>query len=303
MVVSASRRTDVPCFFSDWFWTRMKAGFVLVRNPLNTRQIRKVILSVDSVDALVFWSKNPKPMLNHLDKLKGYPFYFQFTLNSYSQDIEPGLPRKHEIIDTFKELSGKTGPERVIWRYDPILLNDKYTIDYHVENFSLIARRLKGYTEKVTISFIDLYSKIMKNINCQNVREISFDDKHKIAKELPCIAAENGFLIDTCAEDIDLSMYGITHARCIDDRLIERISGRDLKVKKDKSQRAECGCVASVDIGAYNSCMNGCLYCYANYSRLSVERNYKQHNPASPLLIGETPEALLKPKEVFSRAP
>jgi hypothetical protein len=255
---------------------------------MNTHQISNITLSTD--DVIVFWSKNPKPMLERLYLIKDYPFYFQFTLNSYSQDIETGLPRKRAIIDTFKELSRQIGPERVIWRYDPILLNNKYTIDYHIENFGIIARHLKGYTEKVTISFIDLYSKIMKNINAQNIQEISFENKHAIARGLSNIATENDFLMDTCAEDIDLSMYGVTHAHCIDDKLIERISGYKLKVEKDKSQRLDCGCVASVDIGAYNSCMNGCLYCYANHSRLSVEENNKQHNPLSPLLIGERAE-------------
>jgi hypothetical protein len=254
---------------------------------MNGQQIRRIDLSRKSVDAIVFWSKNPKPMLDRLHLLDGYPFYFQFTLNGYAEDIETGLPRKWELLDTFKALSDKTGPERVLWRYDPILLNDTYTIDYHGENFGLLAGRLKGCTEKVTISFIDLYSKIMKNINGKNIREIDFENKHKIAKNLSGIAKENGMVVDTCAEDIDLSMYNITHASCIDDKLIERISGCPLAVKKDKSQRLECGCVASVDIGAYNSCLNGCIYCYANYSRSSVEENCKQHNPSSPLLIGE----------------
>jgi hypothetical protein len=287
MIISASRRTDIPAYYSEWFFKRLREGFVLVRNPMHIHQIGKVSLSPDVVDCIIFWSKNPHPMLDKLHLLAAYPYYFQFTLNSYAQDIETGLPKKREIIDTFQKLSDMIGAEKVIWRYDPILLNEKYTIAYHIENFGRIARCLKGYTKKVTISFIDFYSKITKNINLLNIRQISTENKDKIAKQLSAIARENCFAIDTCAEGIDLSQYGISHARCIDDRCIERIIGCKLSVTKDKTQRLECGCVASVDIGAYNSCANGCLYCYANYNRNSVEENRKQHNPYSPLLIGE----------------
>ncbi|MDR0908802.1 MAG: DUF1848 domain-containing protein [Spirochaetaceae bacterium] len=287
MIISASRRTDIPAYYSEWFFNRLKEGFVFIRNPMNIHQVGKVILSPDVVDCIVFWSKNPKPMLNKLDLLSEYTYYFQFTLNSYAQDIETGLPRKKEIINTFKSLSSKIGPEKVIWRYDPILLNEKYTIDYHVENFAKIANYLKGYTEKVTISFIDLYSKITKNIARYNITEISDSDKQILAKQLETIAKENKLTMDTCAEGIDLSLYEITHARCIDNRLIERITSYELDIAKDKSQRFECGCVVSVDIGAYNSCSNACLYCYANYSHEKVAENIKLHNPNSPLLIGE----------------
>ncbi|MDR3301976.1 MAG: DUF1848 domain-containing protein [Spirochaetaceae bacterium] len=287
VIISASRRTDIPSYYAEWFFKRLRERYVLVRNPMNIHQISKVSLLPDVVDCIVFWTKNPRPMLDKLQLLAAYPYYFQFTLNSYAQDIEAGLPGKQAIIDTFQKLSDTIGAEKVIWRYDPLLINEKYTIFYHVENFGTIAHALRGYAKKVTISFIDFYSKITKNLNLLDIHPMSAEDKDSIAKQLSAIARENCFAIDTCAEDINLSQYGISHARCIDDRLIEQIIGCPLSVGKDKTQRLKCACVASVDIGAYNSCANACLYCYANDNRKRVEENRKQHSPDSPLLIGE----------------
>jgi hypothetical protein len=254
---------------------------------MNNNQIRKVSLSPDLVDCIVFWSKNPKAIIPFLDKLNEYNYYFQFTLNSYEQDIETNLPDKAEIIDIFRKLSDILGAHRVIWRYDPILINKKYTVPYHVENFNKIANALKGYSEKVTISFIDFYSKTERNMSELEVEKNNFEMQCSIAEQLAGIAQENSFIIDTCAEDIDLSKYGITHAKCIDDNLIKRITGCPIDIKKDKTQRLECGCITSVDIGAYKTCPHGCLYCYANYSRSVVAKNIRDHNKNSPLLIGE----------------
>jgi len=287
MIVSASRRTDIPAYYSEWFLNRVKEGFVFTRNPMNFNQIKKITLSPDAVDCIVFWTKNPKAMIPFLDRLNEYNYYFQFTLTSYDRDIETNLPDKTEIIDTFKELSDKIGSHRIVWRYDPILINKKYTIPYHVEKFYKIANTLKGYSEKVTISFIDFYSKTERNLSGLEIEKINMEMKNRISEQLAGIARENSFVIDTCAEDIDLSKYGITRAKCIDDNLIKRITGRPIDIKKDKSQRLECGCVKSVDIGAYNTCRHGCLYCYANYNQSVVTENIKNHNILSPLLIGE----------------
>jgi DNA repair photolyase len=267
MIISASRRTDVPCYFSEWFFNSVREGFVLTRNPMNARCIRRVDLSPDAVDAFVFWTKNPRAMIDNLHILKQRPFYFQFTLNAYAQDIETGLPSKYEIIDTFKMLSERIGAHRTLWRYDPILLNDVYTVDWHIENFALIARQLKGHTGKATVSFMDFYSKIKKNVERLKIREMTLDEKYKIIKHIAMTAKENGLELDVCAEDIDLAQFGAARAKCIDERLVERISGRVLNVKKDRSQRPACGCAASVDIGVYNTCLNGCKYCYATYSK------------------------------------
>jgi DNA repair photolyase len=299
MIISASRRTDIPSYYSEWFFNRIKEKSVCVRNHFNTRQISVINLDPELVDCIVFWSKNPKPMIDKLQLINDYKYFFQFTLNPYEQDIEARLPPKAEIIETFKKLSDLIGLQRVIWRYDPILINSKYNVAYHIEKFEKLANILKGYTEKVTISFIDFYKKIMEKINLLEINEVSTEGKNIIAQKFSEIAKSNNFSIDTCAEDIDLSGYGITNARCIDDRLISKITGCNLLVEKDKNQRLECGCVKSIDIGEYNSCSNGCVYCYANYSNNTVENNFRKHIQESPLLIGDIcPDDVVKESKV-----
>jgi DNA repair photolyase len=285
LIVSASRRTDIPAFYSEWFFRRLEEGFALVRNPVNPLQVRRVALDSGGLDGIVFWTKNPGPMLPLLKRLEAYHYYFQFTLNAYGADMEPGLPRKGILIDTFKALSEKIGPHRLVWRYDPILINEKYPLPWHVEKFGETARALNGRAEKVTLSFIDLYAKTIRNTRGLKVREMSREEKTGIAGQLARIAGENGLAIAACAEDIDLSPYGIGKAKCIDDRLIERISGRLPDVKKDRSQRPECGCVSSVDIGTYNTCPHGCRYCYANHSDAVIAENLRNHDPLAPMLI------------------
>jgi len=263
MIISASRRTDIPAFYSDWFVERIKERCVHVKNPFNPSQISKISLEPDDVDCFVFWSKNPKPMLDKLEILNEYTYYFQFTLNQYKNDIERNLPPKSEIIETFKKLSDKISAQKVIWRYDPVLLNAKYTVQYHIEKFNEIAYQLKGYTEKVIFSYIDFYKKIAENLKTNGVTEITTEEKLILAENFSKSAKENNLVIATCAEDIDLSQFNIEHAKCIDDDLISKLTGRELSIKKDKNQRLECGCVTSRDIGEYNTCLNGCIYCYA----------------------------------------
>jgi len=298
VIISASRRTDIPAYYSEWFFNRIKEKFVSVRNPMNMRQISVINLNPELVDCIVFWSKNPKPMIDNLQLIKDYNYYFQFTLNPYEPDVEARLPPKAEIVETFKKLSDTIGPQKVIWRYDPILINSKYNTAYHIEKFEKLSAVLKGYTEKTTFSFIDFYKKIAENISLLGVTEISTEEKNIIADNFSKIAKNNNFTIDTCAEDIDLSGYGITHACCIDDRLISKITGYNLLVEKDKNQRFECGCVKSIDIGEYNSCPNGCVYCYANYSDKIVEKNIEKHIRSSPLLIGDIcPDDIVKERK------
>lgn len=288
MIISASRRTDIPTYYSKWFFNRIMDGYVLVRNPMNTHQISKISLNPDIVDGIVFWTKNPIPMLNELNVLRDYMYYFQFTLNSYAQDVETHVPSKQkQIIPAFKKLSDTIGPDRVIWRYDPIFISDTYTPEYHIRYFERIAKELSPYTKKCTISFIDFYRNTSKNVSGLSLCDFPEETQRKLAKELAAIASSYGLLIDTCAEGIELREYGIEHARCIDDRLLSKLLACPLDVKKDKSQRLECGCIESIDIGAYNTCRNGCKYCYANYSGKTVCSNFAKHIPDSPLLFGE----------------
>ena len=288
MLISASRRTDIPTFYSEWFFNRIKEGYVLVRNPMNAHQISKISLSPDIVDGIVFWTKNPIPMLGRLDELKDYTYYFQLTLNSYGQDVETHVPNKQNvIIPAFQKLSDSIGPEKVIWRYDPVFLSEKYTPEYHIRYFEKLAKILHPYTKKCTFSFIDMYRNTEKNVKGLALQPFPIEQQKYIAKNLADIAHGYGLQIDTCAEGINLEQYGIQHARCIDDRLLSELIGCPLTVGKDKNQRLECGCIESIDIGTYNTCRNGCLYCYANYSQKSVQTNSQKHNPNSPLLFGE----------------
>lgn len=302
MIISASRRTDIPSFYSRWFFNRLREGFVYVRNPMNPRQISQVSLSPEVVDGIVFWTKNPVPMLDRLDELRDYMYCFQFTLTSYGADVERALPSKSGVlIPAFQRLSDTIGPDRVIWRYDPIFLNAAYTMDYHFRYFEAMAKRLAPYTRKCTISFLDLYDKTKRNIAPLAPSPFPPELQNQMAKHVAEVAHSYGLRVDTCAEGIDLEQYGIEHGRCIDPRLWEQLLGCPLDVKKDKNQRAECGCVEALDVGAYNTCRNGCRYCYANYSEKTVASQSALHDPDSPLLIGAVgPEDKITPRKMAS---
>lgn len=291
MILSVSRRTDIPSFYSDWFFKRIKEGFLYVRNPMNPHQISRIVLSPDIVDCIVFWTKNPEPMLSRLNELQDYCYYFQFTLTGYGRDIECNVPHKKEkMIPVFKELSAKIGAERVIWRYDPIMFTAKYTKEYHLKAFEQIAKALNGYTKRCVISFVDTYAKNQRNLNALHEYRLQETELKIFAKELSTIAQENDMEIVACAEKIDLSEYGISHSCCIDKALIEKIIGCRIKAAKDKNQRSECGCIESVEVGTYNTCKNGCKYCYANYSPESVIDNCRKYDVNSPLLCGTVQE-------------
>lgn len=302
MIISASRRTDIPTYYSTWFFNRLREGYVLVRNPLNIHQVSKISLNPEVVDGIVFWTKNPIPMLGKLDRLKEYAYYFQFTLTAYGSEVETGIPSKNGVIvPAFQRLSDIIGSDRVIWRYDPIFLSETYTMDYHIRYFEGLAKKLSRYTKKCTISFIDMYRKTQKNVTGLAMSKFPVDLQDELAGKLAEIAHSYGLAIETCSEGIDLEKYGIQHARCIDDRLFAKLIGCSLNVRKDKNQRPECGCVESVDIGAYNTCKNGCLYCYANYSDTAVKSNAGKHDPNSPLLFGSLgPEDKVIEKKMVS---
>lgn len=287
MILSVSRRTDIPNYYSDWFYNRIREGFLYVKNPMNVHQISRIDLSPEVVDCIVFWTKNPANMLGRLDELKKYQYYFQFTLTGYGKDVEPGLPDKREaLIPTFQKLSGKIGAQKVIWRYDPIFLSPRYTTDYHLQAFEEIARSLSGYTHRVVISFVDLYAKTQRNTAGLEIKTFSDGVMIEIAKQMVEIAGRYGMEVESCAELIELANVGVKHGSCIDKKLIEEIIGCKLIVGKDKNQRAECGCYESVEIGSYNTCRNGCRYCYANFNDAMVSDSVKEYDVDSPLLCG-----------------
>lgn len=287
MILSVSRRTDIPAFYSKWFMNRLKDGYVLVRNPMNYHQVSRVILSPSVIDCIVFWTKNGAPLLPHLDSIsREYPFYFQYTLNAYQADVEPGMKSLDARIGVFQSISEKIGANRMIWRYDPIILSEEYTIEWHVNRFYYISERLRGYSNECVFSFIDLYDKVKANTRGMSISECLPEETEQIASALSSIAKDNGLRIRTCAESIDLQKYGIEHGSCIDPGLIAIITGWNMAAKKDPNQRQECGCLESIDIGQYNTCRHGCIYCYANFNRQTVETLSRRHNPDSPFLIG-----------------
>ena len=287
MILSASRRTDIPAYYSDWFCKRVRAGYLCVRNPMNAHQVSRVSLDPAVVDCIVFWTKNPAPMLERLEELAAYQYYFQVTLTGYGRDVEGNVPDKHEVLlPAFKQLAAAIGPERVIWRYDPILFNERYTPEYHLRAVRSIAQELEGRTEKCVISFVDTYAKNRKNMERLHARELPQAELEEFAGRLASITREHGMVTASCAEKIDLAACGIEHNACIDGALIERLLGCRLAVKKDPSQRIECGCMASVEVGAYNTCRHACTYCYANYSADAVARSCAAYDPDSPILCG-----------------
>ncbi|MFR6100717.1 MAG: DUF1848 domain-containing protein, partial [Longibaculum sp.] len=284
MIINASARTDIPAYFSDWFFQRLKEGYVYVRNPYYPKQITKYLLNEDVVDSLVFCSKNPQPMLSGISLLKPYHPYFFVTITPYGQEIEPHVPTYQQVIQSFQELSRQLGSQSVALRYDPIFLNKYYTIEKHLECFEDILSQLSGYTQICIISFIDLYAKTKKNF--PGIQEVSYENQKLLAKAMSEIAQKYHIQLKTCAEAIDLSAYGIQQDGCISRQVLKNVIGCDLKDIKTQPLRAQCHCYPSRDIGEYNTCMHGCLYCYANVDKKQVILNYKRHDYLSPLLIG-----------------
>lgn len=291
MILSVSRRTDIPAFYAEWFMERLRQKYVLVRNPFNIHSISRIPLTPENVDAIVFWTKNSKPIHRYLDEIDelGYKYYFQYTITPYKKDLEEEVQDKKEIVEIFKNLSEKIGSEKVVLRYDPVILSDNYTIDFHKKAFARLCDLLAPYTKKIIFSFLDDYKKISKNIKQLNIREISEEEMCIMAEYFADTAKNYNLKIESCAEQIDLGRFGINHGKCIDDELIEKITGYKLSVGRD-NQRNACGCVKCIDIGEYNTCMHKCLYCYANINKDAAFKNYKLHDKKSPLLIGYVDE-------------
>ena len=269
---------------------------------MNIHQISKITLSPNVIDGIVFWTKNPIPMMQYLDELNNYAYYFQFTVNAYGKDVEVNVPNKNDvIIPAFRKLSNRIGRDRVIWRYDPILLTEKYTIDYHVNYFNELAKRLSGYTHKCIISFVDLYRNTQAHLKELNILPLGEKEMYELAERLVEIANKNDLIVESCAEKINLEQFGIQHGHCIDCQLFEKILNCKINILKDKNQRLECGCMESIDIGAYNTCKNGCVYCYANFSKTTVIKNMGAHNPSSPLIFGEVmPDDKIVERKMYS---
>jgi hypothetical protein len=281
MIISASRRTDIPAFFGDWFFSRLQEGHVLVRNPMRFHQVSRMLLNPDTVDFLVFWSKNPAPLLARLDELKEYDYGFQYTITGYGTGLEPGVPSREASVETFRDLSRRIGPERMIWRYDPILLQHDWPVQAHCDNFKQLAESLAGFTRRCVISFVDVYPSGAQGMARSGVSAVNQEAVTELATRLSETAARCGMTIEACAEEQDLTRFGISRGHCIDPSLTGMLQNG-----KDRNQRKFCGCQPSIDIGAYHCCPHRCAYCYANHGEGRIAANLRLHDPSSPLLIG-----------------
>lgn len=260
---------------------RLLAEEVLVPNPYNRKKVSRIELSRETVDCFVFWTKNPEPMLPYLKRLDmlGYPYYFEMTITGYREDMEPNVPSTEEAMATFMLLSERIGRERMDLRFDPIIINEKYPLEYHLEQFEMLCSWLHAYTDRCIISFVDYYKG-------SPFVELEAEDMIEAAKGLVQIADRYQLPLYTCAEKIDLRPYGIQTGACIDKKKTESIVGYRLDVKRDRGQRRACGCVESVDIGMYGTCIHGCRYCYASGNKETAAKRHELHNVNSPMLIG-----------------
>jgi hypothetical protein len=286
MILSASRRTDIPAFYFPWFLERMRAGFVDVPNPFNARQVRRVSLLPGDVDVVVFWTKDARPMKKHLAAFEacGIPWLILYTLTPYGGDIEPGLFRKEGIPDSFRELAGRIGPERILWRYDPIILTPELTPDRHIAAFEALAGKLEGRVRRCITSFAVPYRQARKNFDALRWYAPDAAVKGGLLGALAGIAASRGMRLQTCADEDSPREEGLSPPQesartgplagaCIDTGLISRILGKPVNPGKDKNQRPACLCAQSVDIGRYGTCGHGCVYCYAGSARPIREKD------------------------------
>jgi hypothetical protein len=288
MIISASRRTDIPAFYSNWLLNRLREGYALVRNPFNPQQVSRVSLDPQIVDCLVFWTKNPASLLPRLDEIDrlGHRSYFQFTLTGYDRNLEPYVPELAERIAVFRRLAEQIGPERVLWRFDPILFTRSQGPDALLHDFAELAGQLHSCTRQCTISFLSLYEKCKRNLQGIALQSPDNQEKKNFIRQMAGIAEQNGMVLRACCDSFLHDQCAVESARCIDNRLLAALLGQPVRVQKDKGQRPGCGCAASVDIGAYNTCPHGCRYCYANVNERVVSVNRAAHDPCSPLLTG-----------------
>ena len=295
MIIQTGNRTDIPAFYSEWFSNRLREGYVLVRNPFNPFSVTRYNLNPSVVDLIGFCSKNPAPMLRYMDLLRPYHQYWFVTITPYGKDIEPNVPDKESVMDTFRRLSGIVGVRSMGWRYDPIIIDEEWTVDRHVKVFTDMCGKLDGATHTCVISFIDLYEKV--KLNYPEARRVPLQTQLQLTDQFVKIAAQHHMVIKPCAEDPVLETVGADCSGCMTVQTFESAIGQNLIVPPNPGNRKECACYLTGDIGAYNTCGHLCRYCYANADASLVRSNMRRHDPASPLLIGR-----LNPEDTVHQA-
>ncbi len=290
MIISASYKTDIPTFFGEWFMNRLRAGFCRMVNPYN-RQPINVSLRRSDVDGIVFWTKNVGPFMRHLSEVRdrGYPFVVQHTINEYPKALEYSVVDASKSVANVKRIADEYGPRVAVWRYDTIVVSSVTPLDFHRRNFASLCQQLTGAVDEVVISFVHLYKKTLRNMTWASEQfgftweDPSADIKRSLAAEMVEMARAHGIQLSVCSQR-DFIVDGATDARCIDAQRLEDIAGRTLNVAQ-RGARKECGCFASRDIGDYDTCPHGCVYCYAVQNRELAQRRFREHDPQSDFLF------------------
>lgn len=282
MILNVSGRTDVVAFYTNWFMNRLKEGFVDVRNPFYKKMISRIYFK--DVDGIVFCTKNPIPILDKLDDIK-IPFIFHVTLTPYKKDVEPNVPPKGLVIEAIKKISKKIGKKRIWIRYDPVFINDEYTLEYHLKNFDRMCELLDGFVDKIIISFLDMYQNVRYNMPYLRPKTLTDNDYKEIGINFSNSAKNHGMTVQTCAEKRNLSEYGFKVSDCITKEIARKFTGKE-NFRTWTARKGKCKCVSMVDIGEYNTCINLCKYCYANFDETKVKEAFKMHDDESSLLIG-----------------
>ena len=284
MIINTGQRTDIPGFYSTWLVNRLKAGFVMVRNPYNPQSVNRYRLTPDVVDLIGFCTKNPAPMLSKMEMLKDFHQYWYVTITPYGREIEPNVPGKKDVLECFRRLSDMVGINCIGWRYDPIFISEQYPVERHLRAFEYMCKALAGYTHTVVISFIDMYEKTKRNF--PEVRPVSREDRLILGKAMAEMARTHDMVLRPCAEGNELAQFGADCSGCMTIAMYEQAIGQKLKVPRFTPAREHCACYLGGDIGAYHTCGHLCRYCYANDDIAAVRRNMARHDPESPLLVG-----------------
>lgn len=289
MILNTGSRTDIPAYYSEWFYNRIREGYVCTRNPYDLSQVLKYRLDPKVVDAICFCTKNPQPMLARLHELDSFRQVWFVTLTSYGKDIEPNVPDKRKVLQSIQDLSGRVGRERLGWRYDPVFITEKYSVEYHLRAFEKIASVLENRIAFCVISFLDLYEKTKRNFPA--AREVTEKEQCLLTERFVTIASRYGIPIRTCCENPSLARFGVDVSGCMTKEVLEEATECRFSVPKAKKPpRSKCSCLLGADIGMYNTCPHGCLYCYANTDQRRVRENIRHHDPSSSFLIGNCRE-------------
>ena len=284
MILNTGSRTDIPAFYAEWFVRRVREGFVMARSPYDPRRITRYILDPAVVDLIVFCTKNPAPLLTHGEALAPFRQFWGVTVTPYGTDIEPQAPSVEAAMESIRTLARVVGSRAVHWRYDPVLITEKYTLEFHKSSFRRMAEGLAGAVENCVVSFVDLYQKTKRNF--PSLREVHAEERLALGEVFAAVGREFGIKVRTCLEGDDLAPFGIDTGGCMTQAVLEEAAGCRFRVPRLAAARKGCACLLGNDIGAYNTCAHFCRYCYANASAAAVRRNRALHDPASPLLVG-----------------